>query len=337
MKTDELMRIDMNLLRVLHRIYISSSVSVAASELGMTQPGISHALRRLRQLFGDRLFVRSGARLTSTARADLLFTSIEKVMGILEHEVAILAGFDPATSGRNFVLGMGDLSEVKVIPDLLRLMRLEAPHCTLEIKRIAPSQMAQRLNDGSIELGIGIMPPSGTEHLFQQRLFTADYSVLAWKQHPRLHEPFTWDQYAAEEHVVGITGSDENLRMTILEPLGIKRRVRLNVEGFLSIPWLLQNTDAIATVPARMSDTITAAAELSQYPLPPSPFPGFSIQSIWHARYHEDAGHQWLRASLFRLMRGESDERYASVQRLGSAAAVSHGPNPIDRLPAPVR
>ena len=300
--TEELVRLDINLLRIFYRIYLSKSASQAAIALGTTQSGISHSLRRLRQLFGDKLFVRNGLRLSSTPRADQLFPPVERLMLILENEIAILANFTPESVSRKFVLGMGDLSEVKVLPQLLRFMKLQAPDCSLEVRRVPPHRMVQALDDESIELGIGILPSEGGEHLFQQKLFSAEYSVLACKHHPRVSAALTWKQYAEEEHLVGVTASDLNLQKTILEPLGIRRRVRLNVEGFLSIPWLIQKTELLATVPARLSDTLTVAACLNQFPLPPAEKNEYSIQAMWHPRVHNEPGHRWLRESIFKVM-----------------------------------
>lgn len=302
MNSNELLRMDLNLLRVFYRVYVSKSVSKAAADLGSTQPGISHSLRRLREVFGDELFVRSGLGLASTPRADQLFPPVQHLMMILENEIAVQADFNPAGMARQFVISMGDLSEVRLLPPLMRLLKEQAPNCALDVRRIPPHRIIQALNDGSIELGVGILPPQGAEHLVQQKLFAADYSILACKNHPRVLAAPSWEAYAAEEHLVSMTSADEYLQKTILEPLGIKRRVRANVEGFLSIPWLIQDTEAIATVPARLSDTLVNAAKLNQFPLPPVEGNEFAMQAVWHPRVHNEPGHKWLRQTLFGLL-----------------------------------
>ena len=134
-----------------------------------------------------------------------------------------------------------------------------------------------------------------------QTLFEHDFVVLAAAKHPRLGRTLGWPDYEREQHVVVSSGSDTHLQQRALEPRGIRRRVALTVGGYLSVPWLLEGTDMIATVPTRLSDEIAGVTGLRQWELPES-VPPYALQSVWHARSHGDPAHRWLRQAIFALM-----------------------------------
>jgi DNA-binding transcriptional LysR family regulator len=195
---------------------------------------------------------------------------------------------------------MGDMAEIVFLPPLLGYMRLHAPGCTLTSRRIVNEDIVEALEGGAVDLALGIFPEVRS-HIYQKTIFSHDYVVLAWNKHPRIKSRLTWAAYQREEHVVVASGSDRNLLRHTLEPLGIQRKVRLTLDGFLSVPWLVKGTDYLATVPTRLSEEIVAAASLKQFSLPQRAKP-FRLQSMWHPRLNNDPGHRWLREAVFTLM-----------------------------------
>lgn len=293
---------DLNLLRLFHTVYAAKGVSGAAVRLGVTQSAVSHGLKRLRALFGDALFVRSGLALVPTARADALFVPVQAMLEIFEHQIARPVSFDPREQAQIFTLAMSDMAEVTFLPLLIQQLRVAAPHCSLRVRRVQTRRVAEALDSGQAELGIGIFPDPPA-HLYQQTLYEQNYVVIAWTGHPRLKSRLTWASYEKAEHVIAYTGADQYLEETILAPLGIKRRARVSVEGSLAIPWLLKGTDLIATVPMRLDDEIAQAAAVRQFQLP-SQAKAYALQSIWHPRVHNEPAHRWLRESIFGWMHG---------------------------------
>src|SRR5215471_11522331 len=61
--------VDLNLLVAFEALFAERNVSRAAQRVGLAQPSMSHALTRLRQLFGDDLFVRTPKEMKPTPRA----------------------------------------------------------------------------------------------------------------------------------------------------------------------------------------------------------------------------------------------------------------------------
>lgn len=299
--------VDLHLLKVFHAIYHAKSVTTAAEKLGLTQSALSHSLKRLRELFQDDIFLRSGAVMVPTPRAQTLLGPVCRIIETFESEILSVAVFDSKLARREFSLAMTDMAEVVFLPPLMRHFRQHAPRCTLRTRRLSNDQMVKALEDGVAELAIGNIPEAHGSN-FRQTLFTHDFVVLAWADHPRLGTRLTWDEYQREEHIVVTSGSDTSLQERTLSPLGIKRKVYLTVGGFLSVPWLIQKTELIATVPTRLSEGIAEAAMVKQLALP-QPAEPYALQTLWHSRMHHDPGHRWLRETLFQLM-----NRYPNVK-----------------------
>jgi DNA-binding transcriptional LysR family regulator len=301
MNTAHLREMDLNLLRIFHRIYALGSVSAAGQSMGVSQSAISHGLARLRLLFGDALFVRSGLALVPTQRADSLFGAVQEMLCIFEERIAQPVSFDPLRQARTFTIAMSDMAEVVFLPAIIQGLRVEAPLCDLRVTRLQTRRVAEALDSGSAELAIGIFsePPP---HLYRQTLYEHNFVVIAWTGNPRLKSRLTWAAYQSAEHVIAFTGADKYLQESILDPLGIQRQARVSIEGSLSIPWLLKGTDLIAAVPAALSRSIASSASVRQFQLPGGAKP-YPLQSMWHARVHDEPAHRWLRESVLRWMR----------------------------------
>jgi len=270
--------LDLNLLRLFHAVYVERGVGRAAERLQVTSSAVSHGLRRLRVLFNDELFLRSGASMVPTARAQALFEPVRRIMDSIASDVLAAAHFDAARASREFSLAMMDMAEIVFLPPLLRHLRASAPGCTVRTRRLANEDMIQALDRGLVEMAIGNVPEAREGH-FVQTLFEHDFVVLAAAKHPRLGRTLGWPDYEREQHVVVSSGSDTHL----------------------SVPWLLEGTDMIATVPTRLSDEIAGVTGLRQWELPES-VPPYALQSVWHARSHGDPAHRWLRQAIFALM-----------------------------------
>lgn len=300
MNTAHLRSLDMNLLRVFHSVYIEKSVSTAAQQLGLTQSAVSHGLRKLRELFDDELFVRAGSAMVPTIRAQTLFEPVHVIMETLTEQVLAVSIFDALAARREFLLVMGDMAEVVFLPPLLRYLREHAPHCTVRTQRMHNEAMLDALERGDAEIALGNLPEAHG-NFYSQTMFRHNYVVLASDCHPRIGSGLSWKEYAREEHIVVTSGLDLNLEQKTLAPRSINRRVVLTVGGFLSVPWLIQNTELLATVPTRLSQQIARAAQVKQLEMP-SPVEPYGLQSVWHPRWHRDPGHRWLRETLFNLM-----------------------------------
>lgn len=297
--------LDLNLLVLFHAIFVERSVSAAAQRLGMSQSALSHALARLRKTFQDELFVRSGLVITPTSRAQELFDPIREILDKVHGQILPSVGFDPTKAAREFRIGASDAGEIVLLPALIRKLGNGLGRCTLKAVRLNSVDTASALENGVIELAVGSLPQR-PQHLYEQLLYHHDYTVIGWKNHPRLKKRLVIEDYLREGHIIVASGTDEYLVSTTLAPQGLKRRVITTVGGFLGLPWLLEGSEWIATVPTHIARVFEQRFPIRSFPLPIQVRP-YPITSHWHPRSHHDPGHRWMRHIVFDLMRRYPD------------------------------
>jgi DNA-binding transcriptional LysR family regulator len=292
-------QIDLRLLRIFDAMHAKRHVTRAAEELGLSQPTISIGLGKLRQQFGDPLFVRTAEGMLPTSRADALIGPIRDVLNSLRNICEVEAAFEPASAKRQFRICMTDASHITLLPQILKAVRKHAPGVTLEAARI-DEVMPQALQSGEADLALGLVPSLETG-FYQQTLFRQDFICLTGSRHPRVKASLTLARYQAEEHISIVSGTGQQLLEEAVEKFGIERRIVLRLPGFLGLTAILAASDLIVTLPRHIGETLAALGRLRVHPCP-FPIPPFFVKQHWHARYHHDTANRWLRgvcASLF--------------------------------------
>lgn len=288
--------IDLNLLVVFHRLLRERRVSRVAEALGLSQPAVSNALRRLRGLLGDELFLRTPGGMEPTPYALQLAGPVAQALDTLREALNVRASFEAATSERCFTLAMSDVGETYFLPVLVDALAQAAPRVTLQCVPVADASLRDDMASGRVDLALGLLPQLQAG-FFQQTLFRQHYVALMRAGHPlATRTQITAAQYRQASHVrVVSTGTGHGLVDAALERLGIARRVRLTVPHYVALGHVLGGSDLIATVPERFADRVTAPFGLVARPLTLK-LPASHIAQLWHAQLHRDPGHQWLRA-----------------------------------------
>jgi DNA-binding transcriptional LysR family regulator len=273
------------------------TVSRAASLLNLTQPAVSHALNRLRALFGDPLFVRSPRGMVPTSLAQDIAPNVRS---ILEQVEGVLRGgraFDPAASTRQFVLGLSDYAAFVLLPRLTARLDQEAPGVSLVVRNTSRSVGLPMLEDGTVELIAGNFPEPPT-HMREELLYEEDFICAGRGDHPNLGEPLDLDRYLALRHIqVSMKGNPSGYVDAVLAEKGLKRNVAVTVGHFLMAPMLVDASDLVATEPRRLFTPLAGRLPLRLFP-PPIDIPLFRVVQTWHSRHDADSGHQWLRRIL---------------------------------------
>jgi len=299
--------IDLNLLRIFHQLMIERRVSAVAETLGMSQPAVSGALKRLRAAFEDELFLRTTRGMQPTPLAEQLAEPVASAMETLRTAIARPARFDPATAQRNFMLSLTDIGEIYFLPPLLARLDELAPGINLSTARNTVRDLKEEMESGRVDAAIGLLPQL-QGRFFRQRLFRQPYVLAMRRDHPLLRrKKITALDFSEAEHVVVLasgTGHGEVDRQ--LERKRIARRVRLTVPHFVGVGHLLETSDLIATLPERMAQRIVKPFGL-QYVPHPVKLPDAAIDLFWHARMQRDAGHQWLRRQIVELFADRRD------------------------------
>ena len=301
-RTVDLDDLDLNLLRVFHQLMIERRVSAVAESLGMSQPAVSSALKRLRESLRDDLFLRTARGMQPTPLAEQLAEPVASAIETLRGALAKPARFDPATVRRDFVLSLTDIGEIYFLPPLLARLDQLAPGINLSTARNSVRDLKEEMENGRIDAAIGLLPQL-QGRFFRQRLFRQPYVLAMRREHPLLQRRrrITVADFSAAEHVVVLaagTGHGQVDRQ--LDRRRIPRRVRLTVPHFVGVGHILESTDLIATLPERMAQRICKPFALEYQPHPVK-LPEAAIDLFWHARMQREPGHQWLRRQIVEL------------------------------------
>ncbi|QIG99365.1 LysR family transcriptional regulator [Bradyrhizobium sp. 6(2017)] len=284
--------LDLNLLVALDALLREANVSRAAMRLNLSQPATSHALQRLRDLIGDPLLVRNGARMELTPRALALRSPLAQALDQVR-TLFVSDDFDAARSERHFRLMMPDLAVELLMPLLMEKVTRLAPSITIDVVPWRGPAIFTPEFARTIDLVISIGDSFKGFH--RQRLYTDSDALAVRRGHPagaklRKHEAFL----AARHVAVIIRGQNEDLIDAWLRAKGIERRIALVVPGYIEALHVTARTDLVAFVPRRLISAL--AKQLSLVTVTPPLDPGIDEQHMFYpTRAQMDPGSLWLR------------------------------------------
>jgi DNA-binding transcriptional LysR family regulator len=311
--------LDLNLLVALDALLREASVSRAAMRIGLSQPAASHALARLRDLIGDPLLVRSGARMELTPRAQALrgplAQTLDQVRGLF-----IPDDFDAGRSERQFRLMMPDLAVELLMPPLMEKITQLAPNVRIDVvpwrgPAIFTAEFAR-----TIDLVISIGDAFRGFH--RQRLYTDSDALAVRRGHPAGAKLKRREAFLNARHVaVVIRGQSEDLIDAWLRTKGIERRIALVVSGYLEALHVTARTDLVAFVPRRLIAALSKQMSLAT--VTPPFDPGIDEQFMFYpTRAQMDPGSIWLRSIMLGIGREMERDKRRVAQPFSSASTV---------------
>lgn len=296
----DLRDIDLNLLLVFNQLLLDRSVSASADKLGLTQPAVSNALKRLRTVLKDELFLRTSRGMEPTPYALHLAEPVIYALNALQTAFTTRDSFDPLTSQRNFQLAMNDIGEMLFMPPLMVALSKLAPQVRVSTVRPYAGNLKEDMESGTVDLALGLLPHLQTG-FFQRRLFRHRYVCVFRKGHPVAKSPMTLKQFSELEHVGVVAANSGHGEVDgLLERAGIKRHMRLVVPHFIAVGHILQSTDLISTLPERFAERCELPFGLVSSPHP-ARLPDIAINLFWHAKFNRDPANMWLRQLLVEL------------------------------------
>jgi DNA-binding transcriptional LysR family regulator len=299
--------LDLNLLVALEALLAEGHVGRAASRVGLSQPAMSHALRRLRDIFADPLLVRVGVRMEFTPRAEglraPLASALEQVRSLFQTEA-----FDPAASDRRFSMMMPDLVVDLIMPALAERIARLAPHVSLElVPWVCPCTTSPDLAQG-IDLVLSCIGDACRG--FHRQLLYRDKDALAVRLGhpvgPRLSEA---GAFSEARHIAVVSrGANSDMIDAWLRKTGLRRNIALTVPSYLQALHLAARTDLVAFVPTRLIAAHKDALALMEVTPPLNP--GVDEQYLFYpTRAQFDPGSIWLRRLVQEIGRNlERDE-----------------------------
>jgi DNA-binding transcriptional LysR family regulator len=300
--------VDLNLLVVFDALMTERNVTRAAVRNGLSQPGVSKALNRLRYLFDDPLFVRRDRAMEPTARALELAGPIRGALADISRTLTLPATFDPATVRATVKIATIDLYHTNLLPALIRYLRRHAPGVDLQVRANDCYRLHERLASGETDIAFA---PLGarTSELSAEPLWNDRLIMLVGRDNP-LREPMGIESYAAAAHLVdaghvqvSADGVGTSVVDAILAARGLRRRIVLVLPSSAGVPFVVATTDLIATLPSRIVKGLPSVPNV-RVMTPPFPDVEVCPHMFWHRRTEADPLQAWLRSAIREIASG---------------------------------
>jgi DNA-binding transcriptional LysR family regulator len=289
----ELRRLDLTLLLVFMGLVRHRKATQVASELGLTQSAISQALRRLRDIFGDDLFLRRPHGMEPTATALALEPHVARAVEALRGALGAVRAFDPQTATGVVRIAALDAEQAVLIPPLAARLRQMSRGLTLSVLPLGRTAAVEALADGRADLATGFLwdPP---ETLGGLRLYDESFLVAGRPEILPDAPVIDLDRYCAADHVLITPGGDmRGVVDTQLESLGRSRRIVLGLPAFLPALAAVAGSAALVTLPARVARAFAPGFGLVTA-MPPVEVRRFPVSVFWHRRNASDPRREWL-------------------------------------------
>jgi DNA-binding transcriptional LysR family regulator len=289
-------RIDLNLFRVLDAIYSHGGVSAAARVLHLTQPAVTHALKRLRDQLGDPLFVRQGNRWLPTDKVRAMMPAVQTHLKGLHASAHAQAHFDPAQLETELVVGFRDILESIALPALLARVEKHAPRLRVVSCRVAADDVERELAAGTVDLVVD-RPLRASAQIARKRLLDESLVVVMRADHPHARQLGRAD-YMNARHVAVSALGEANALDLLLGQNGMFRHVQMVCQHYFAACQIAAATQMLLTVPRSYATHLATLLPIAVQPLPIR-LKAFPILAYWHASKNEDRTHAWFRQWTF--------------------------------------
>ena len=282
---------DLNLFIAFDVIYTEKNLTKSGQVLGITQPAVSNALARLRDLFNDELFIRTSRGMIPTPVANQLIGDIRNALSLIQNTISVSEKFDPSTAEMTFKISIGDTSEYRLLPLLIKQLAEIAPKVKVETYLTARKDAPRELASGAIDFSID-PPLQSDQHLKHQKIYQEDYVMIVREDHPILKkQKITIEDYLdlSHIHISNRKTGMGHVDMTLYK-LGLTRDIYLRAQHFLVAPYIVEQSDmAITTTKGFAVDRNLAWREL------PFDIDPLVLHLYWHENNDNESSSKWMR------------------------------------------
>lgn len=282
---------DLNLFIAFDVIYTEKNLTKSGQVLGITQPAVSNALARLRDLFNDELFIRTSRGMIPTPVANQLIGDIRNALSLIQNTISVSEKFDPSTAEMTFKISIGDTSEYRLLPLLIKELAEIAPKVKVETYLTPRKDAPRELASGAIDFSID-PPLQSDQHLKHEKIYQEDYVMIVREDHPILDkEKITIEDYLdlSHIHISNRKTGMGHVDMTLYK-LGLTRDIYLRAQHFLVAPYIVEQSDmAITTTKGFAVDRNLAWREL------PFDIDPLVLHLYWHENNDNESSSKWMR------------------------------------------
>ena len=292
----DLRLVDTTILMVFLGIMRHRQATAVAREMGLTQPAVSHALKRLRALYDDPLFLRRAHGLEPTAVARELEPKIRRIVRLISETLAEQADFDPQSTAMTLKIGAFDYELSTILPELVSDLRSINPNIGIHTYPLANRDALEALVTGQIDMAIGYFdfPSRNADMFVADELFTEEYVIAGRPGHPLLKNDASMEELAAADHMQILPfGPVRDMIDHALMRHGFKRNVQTIVPSLFAALSILETSDLVVALPGRVARKNARRFNLIHRPLPME-VGNFNLHSVRHVRDEHSALHAWL-------------------------------------------
>lgn len=300
------MRYDLNLLPVFITLMEERSVTRAANRLGITQPALSNALSRLREMMRDQLFIRERYGIQPTPMALELAPVIAAALAKIDDVILGQQDFDPTQAERLMTIAPNSYVEFVLVPAIVARLRDVAPGIRLRLTPFGTDLGETGVMSGTTAMVLGriVDPP---DNLVVQHLMDEGLACVVRADHPEIGDNISREQYEHMRHVNVLPPGRLRVGLfTALEQRGLRRDVAVSVTHFLAVAEMIAVTDYCATLPKHICQRLAADPRLKVLQ-PPVDLGTFPVEMAWHVRYRNDPAHRWLRTLVNGIAKEHSE------------------------------
>lgn len=294
--------LDLNLLVALEALLRESHVSRAAARLEISQSSMSLALSKLRTVFDDPLLVKGSNALVLTAKAQELLPRLEGALQQIDNLLNEMESFDPSKARETITLILTDYIDYTLSPALMKVIAEQAPGITLRVVDPNPKRLGELFSAGDVDVSATYFPNPPVS-LRTRPLFSDRLVGIARCNHPFLKQPNDLKAFCDFQHITVEPGEATMYNALLdfkLKQLGMSRRVALQKPTFLGVPFIVQQTDLLATLPATVAYRFASFTNIEVFE-PPLELEPLNVMLLWHDRTHTNPLHRWFRDQVIAL------------------------------------
>ena len=287
---------DLNLFVVFDVIYTERNLTKSGEVLGITQPAVSNALSRLRENFNDELFVRTSKGMVPTPVAENMVNDIRQALDLIRNSISESESFNPKTANATFRISIGDTSEYRLLPQLIKNISNLAPGVDVESYLTPRTETPKELAAGNIDFAID--PPIHSDpNLKNKKIYQDDYVLVVNKKHPiAKKKKISLEDYLNLSHIhISKRASGLGHVDTTLNRLGLTRRIALKAQHFLVAPYIIDQSNLVMTT----IKSFSRGRELKVFQLPFKINP-LVLHLYWHVNKDMDPANKWMRELILK-------------------------------------
>ena len=280
--------------------------TAVAREMGLTQPAVSHALKRLRNLYDDPLFLRRAHGLEPTSLAHELEPKVRRIVRLISETLEGSEEFSPVTAVTTLRIGAFDYELTGIIPELVAELRVASPNIHVHAFPLQNREALDAMVQGQIDLSIGYFDfhPNWETSFVADALYSEHYVLAGRRDHPLFAKALTLDAVAEAHHLlISPYGANRNLVDQALHLQGLKRSIQTVVPSLFAALSIIENSDFVVTLPSRVARNNAHRFDIVHAPLPIDGG-NFQLHAVRHIRDANNPLHIWLMEKLRTIVSG---------------------------------